>query len=115
MKSNTTWEMAFPRKFKTRLELECSDVVLPNMVWVTYMVCGCVPKACGWEGWMLEAAIRKRGSKKQQLCMDSSQKCPVCARIMFRTAASLRFTVARNQRPDLRPGIDYEVVPMKWK
>ncbi len=105
--------MCFPRKFKKRLELKSTDVVLPNEVWVTYSVCGCDPDACGWEGWILESAAKKSGKKKQQLYV-LGDNCPQCGKNLFRTAATLRFTVSKNQVPDLVPGVDYRVARAKY-
>jgi hypothetical protein len=79
--------MAFPRKFKKRLELKPTDVVLANEVWVTYAVCGCDQDACGWEGWILESAAKKSRKKKQQLYV-ADDNCPQCRKELFRTAPS---------------------------
>jgi hypothetical protein len=103
--------MAFPLKFKPRLELTLdSDLDLPTYAWLTYCVCGCEPKSCGWEGWILESLQRK----KKQLSIDSRCKCPYCDRDSFRTSISIRFTPSKNQKQTLVPGVDYEEMPMQY-
>jgi hypothetical protein len=106
--------VTFPWKFKERLELKKTDIVLPAAAWITYAVCGCEEDACGWEGWILESVRRKIGKKKEELSIDSRQLCPKCGRDLFRTAVSLRFTPARSQVPDLIPGVDYRVGRMRY-
>jgi hypothetical protein len=44
--------MAFPRKFQNLLEIERGDVPNPDYV------CAISPHACGWGGWMIEAAFQ---------------------------------------------------------
>ena len=42
--------VAFPRKFKHLLEIECEDRRAPPQAWLTYAVCGVTQDACGWQG-----------------------------------------------------------------
>ena len=99
--------MAFPRKFKERLELRKTDLALPTEAWVVYAVCGCEKDACGWEGWILDSVKKKAGRRCENLPSDDSQRCPACGRLLFRTSASVRLTPSKNQTPALIPGVDY--------
>lgn len=108
-------KMVFPKKFKPRLELKAKDLVLPNKTWITYSVCGSYKNSCGWEGWILESVRKKTGKRKNELSIDARQLCPECGKKLFRTEVSLQFTLDRNQAPDLIPGVDYQVVKMKYE
>jgi hypothetical protein len=55
--------MPLPRKFKHLIELELKDVETPDYVWLAYAVCAVEKDACGWGGWMIEAAFKKTGAK----------------------------------------------------
>ncbi|MCU7935437.1 MAG: hypothetical protein KZQ99_11225 [Candidatus Thiodiazotropha sp. (ex Dulcina madagascariensis)] len=76
--------MTFPTKLKHLTNIESGDVVSPDEVWLVYAVCAYEDDACGWGGWILEAA-KKKG---KQLASNTSQKCPACGRTLFRTDTS---------------------------
>lgn len=107
--------MGFPKKFRSRLNIDKSDVILPNQAWITYAVCGCETDSCGWEGWILESAKVGRGQRKRELSIDTSQRCPRCGKILFRTEVSIRFAVSKNQKPDLVPNVDFIKGKMHFK
>jgi hypothetical protein len=56
----------------------------------------------------------KRAAKKSSNYMSLTIIVPNAAKELFRTAASLRFAVSKNQVPDLVPGVDYRVVKAKY-
>lgn len=102
--------MAFPKKFKHLLELELEDAAQPDQAWLTYAVCACTKDACTWQGWIIESVSREG----KQLWADTYQKCPECGRDLFRTGATVKFRPSEDQTPKLRPGIDYETVPIEY-
>ena len=108
--------MSFPHKFKERLELTKEDLTLPNEVWVTYSVCGCDEDSCGWEGWVLESVLVRKGRTSKAILPSSSEcLCPCCNKPVFRTEASLKMNVAKDQTPALVSGRDYETGKMDYK
>lgn len=115
-------KMAFPRKFKELLESGLSDVEKPDYAWLTYAVCGCSADACGWAGWVIEAAFRRTekhfptGTGDKALQAIGSSACPRCGKELFRTAASIRFEPSEDQTPVHGvPGVDYDVEPMEYE
>ena len=105
---------AVPRKFAPLLEIDRGDVETPDYVWLVYAVCACSEDACGWGGWMIEAAFKKteerhwtRTGDKLLSAMDE-QVCPRCGRETFRTGATLRLVPSEDQKPPWEPGKDYQ-------
>lgn len=103
--------MAFPLKFKALLETKRAQVEEPTLVWITYAVCGMEQDSCGWGGWILEAAKGPSGN----LPAYTDQVCPQCGKVLFRTAASVKFEPSDDQTPELVPGIDYEKEPREYE
>lgn len=112
--------MGFPRKFKDLLEIELEDVAAPDYCWLTYSVCGCEPDSCGWGGWTIEVAAQfdengaPRSAHKHKLTAVNEQKCPDCGKETFRTGATIRLEKSADQEPELKPGVDYELAPIKY-
>jgi hypothetical protein len=113
--------MPFPRKFKSLLELELTDLDKPDYAWITYVVCACSKKACGWGGWILEALYQDAPELRQTTRQDKllnapyRDRCPRCRRVLFRTV-SLRFEPSANQVPPWgRPGIDYQAASIQYE
>ena len=106
--------MPFPRRFQHLIEAELADVEGPDYVWLTYAVCAVSSDACGWGGWMIEAAFGRTGERHPTATGDKlvsavdNQMCPRCGRQTYRTGASLRFEASEEQSPARRPGVDYE-------
>ena len=110
--------MALPRKFKHLIEIKLQDVEVPDYVWLTYAVCACEPDACGWGGWMIEAAFKKTGTKHptgtgdKVLSAMMDQVCPRCGKPTFRTGASIRMIPSEDQTDPLShvecPAIEYD-------
>ena len=112
--------MAFPRKFQSLIEIERSDVVIPDYLWLVYAVCAASQDACGWSGWMIEAAFQADGGDYPTSTGDAplpaqdQQVCPRCGRETFRTGASVRMVPSEDQKLPLEPGIDYEASPIEY-
>lgn len=110
--------MRYPRKFQPLLETTIVDVEQPNIAWLTYAVCAMTYDACGWAGWILEAVfgVAREGETFRALPMSDKQVCPRCGRMLFRTAASLRFELSDDQtNPHGVAGKDYEVTAMEYE
>ena len=106
--------MAFPLKYKSLLEIEKKDVSKPSHVWITYSVCAISKKSCGW---ILEGVFSNPKAKAGEdlLSSFSEQICPNCGKELFRTNASYRCDISKNQKSIVGvPGVDYTVVPMKY-
>jgi hypothetical protein len=109
--------MSFPRKFRHLIETELTDVEAPDYVWLVYAVCALSADACGWGGWMIEAAFKRTGEAHPTATGDKllsavdEQVCPRCGRETYRTGAAVRLAPSQEQDPPLRPGVDYEVLP----
>jgi hypothetical protein len=76
---------------------------VPDYFVMTYAVCGCSKDACGWGGWMIEAAFKRTEKKDwptytgdKLLNAFDLQLCPRCGRETFRTGASV---IVENPRP----------------
>ncbi len=106
--------MAFPSKFKDRLELTKKDVDIPRHSWLVYAVCGCEEDSCGWEGWILESVTKTDQDKEIRLNCDHHQICPKCGKTMFRTNTQIKMEYSKDQSGLLGPDIDYESEPMKY-
>lgn len=112
--------MSYPRKFQGLLEIERGDVPTPDYVWLVYAVCACFDDACGWGGWMIEAAFQGGGGGHPTSTGDAllpavdQQVCPRCGREMFRTGASVRMVPSEDQRLPQEPGVDYAVAPIDY-
>lgn len=109
--------MPFPRRFQHLIETELEHVDAPDYAWLVYVVCAVTPDACGWGGWMLEAAFKRTTlvPPDQILSVADEQICPRCGRETYRTGAALRMEPSRDQTPILRPGIDYVVLPPEFE
>lgn len=109
--------MALPRKFKHLLEIELSDVEPPDYASLVFCVCACEVDACGWSGWLLEAAFKADGKTHDSwtgdrvLSSDSSFRCPRCARPLYRTGASVRVETV-GPFPPAR--FEYESLPIEY-
>jgi len=106
--------MAFPLKFKNRLELTRADVDLPLEAWIVYAVCGCEHDSCGWEGWMIECVFSGKDPEKTLKCMNE-QICPVCRKRVFRTDTQIRMVYSDDQSGSFVVGKDFESMPMKYE
>ena len=112
--------MGFPAKFRHLIERTEADVESPDYVWLAYAVCAVTSEGCGWEGWMIEAAFRRDGTKHptgtgdRLLSAAAEQICPRCGRETFRTQVSLRLDPSVDQSPPLRAGIDYDVSDVEY-
>jgi hypothetical protein len=112
--------MAFPAKFRHLLELTAADLEMPDYLWLTYAVCAVTAEGCGWGGWMIEAAFYRDGQKHptgtgdRLLSAVDEQVCPRCGRETFSTV-DLRVEPSADQSKRLRPGIDYEVIPIEYE
>lgn len=112
--------MPFPRKFQGLLEIERGDVPIPDYVWLVYAICALSDDACGWGGWMIEAAFQSGDGGYPTATGDAllpavdQQVCPCCGRETFRTGASVRMVPSEDQRLPQEPGADYEVTPIDY-
>ena len=113
-------KVSFPRKFQKLLEIERGNVVVPDYVWMVYAVCAVSQEACGWGGWIIEAAFQAGGGDYPTSTGDAllpaqdQQVCPRCGRETFRTGAGVRVVPSEDQEPPLKAGQDYEVSPMEY-
>jgi hypothetical protein len=113
--------MTFPAKFRHLIERTVDEVEAPDYVWLAYAVCAVTADACGWEGWMLETALRGDGRKHptgtgdRLLSAADEQVCPRCGRRTFRTGVAIRLEPSADQSRPLRAGIDYEVAPIEYE
>jgi hypothetical protein len=111
--------MPFPKKFKHLLELTLKDVEAPDYGWLVYAVCGCDEGACGWGGWMLEAAFRN-STERHRTCTGDRllstapvASCPICGKPLFRTDASIRMVPSTDQTEPLAEHVD--TTPMEYE
>lgn len=113
--------MPFPRKFQHLIQTELEDVVLPDYLWLAYAVCACSPDACGWGGWMIEAAFRRTGERHPTATGDlllsavDQQVCPRCGRVTYRTGAVLRMEPSPDQMSPVRERLDYGTRPPEFE
>lgn len=114
--------MEFLKKFKKLINLKKEEVEIPDYIWLTYAVCVVEDDACGWGGWMLEAAFKKKKPKEKTddfddrvLSAQDEQICPVCGKETFRTEVSVRYTPSKNQKLRAIAGVDYKVARIKYK
>ena len=63
-------------------------------------------------GWIIESAWKTINEKGERVNADTGQRCPVCAKPLFRTEVEKQFRF----NPDAGPKIDYpyESVPVKF-
>jgi hypothetical protein len=112
--------MPFPLKFQSLIETNANEVEAPDHVWLAYAVCALTPDACGWGGWMIEAAFRASAGHHPTATGDrllkatDEQICPRCGRATFRTGVAMRFVPSADQTPRLREEIDYVVAPIEY-
>lgn len=104
--------MTFPERHRKLIETELSDIALPDSAWLTYAVCACEVDSCGWGGWIIEDLVNEK--EDIHLNIDDRQVCPVCGKELFRTEASLKFILSKDQAPSLVPGVDYEIIPVEF-
>ncbi|MDP0500623.1 MAG: hypothetical protein Q7P63_11035 [Verrucomicrobiota bacterium JB022] len=118
--------MALPKKFHELRDLEVDDVDLPDCVWIVYAVCGVKEGSCGWEGWIIDAPLKKgvpgqfkrdilwmRSTEEAVLPCDPDCRCPKCGQALYRTGVSLRMEPAADETPPMIPGVDYELLSEK--
>ena len=110
--------MTLPPRLRALRDRTLADVEVPDYAWLTWAACAVAPDACGWEGWMLEAAFRRDGQRHatgtgdRLIAAADAQACPRCGRETFRTAASVRVEPSVDQRPvHGRAALDYDVAP----
>jgi len=112
--------MSFPRKFRSLIEASPDSVEAPDYVWLVYAVCACTPDACGWGGWMIEAAFKQSsvrhptGTGDRLLSAVDEQRCPRCGRETYRTGVALRVEPSSDQTPVEVEGRDYDVAPIEY-
>ena len=112
--------MSFTRKFQQLIETTAGEVEAPDYVWLAYAVCALTPDACGWGGWMVEAAFKASADHHPTATGDrllsaaDEQVCPRCGRATFRTGVALRLVPSADQTPPLREGADYDVAPIEY-
>lgn len=112
--------MPFPKKFKKLIETELNDIEKPDYIWLTYAVCATTEESCGWGGWMVEAALKRTKEKHKTITGDKllsgvdEQTCPLCKKETYRTGASLRFDLSKDQKQPFVEGVDYEAIPPKY-
>lgn len=110
--------MPHPRKFENLLDIDCVDVAAPDYVWLVYAACALSHDACGWGGWMIEAAFQNGDGGHPTTTGDAllpaqdQQICPRCRRATFRTGASIRLVQSEDQRPQLVSVVEDEVVAL---
>ena len=113
--------MPFPPQFRHLLELSAADVEASDYVWLVYAVCAVTPDACGWGGWMIEAAFKHdaarhpTGTGDRPLSAVDEQVCPRCGRATFRTGVTLRLEPSPEQEPPRRAGTDDTVSPIEYE
>ena len=91
--------MALTKKRRGALEdLTPDRLVIPDSVVFTYAVCSVEKDACGWGGWLLEAAFVNSDSEqskpwggKEPLPAVTHQICPRCGRGLYRTDSAQFF------------------------
>lgn len=112
--------MRYLKKFKHLLEAELKDVEVPDYVILTYAVCACDEDACGWGGWMIEAAFKETdrkdwptGTGDKYVMSNNEQRCPTCGRETYRTSAQI---VLDSPKPllDENEG-QYEIEPIVYE
>ena len=111
--------MPIPRKFQTIVENADATATIPDYVWLAFAVCVMEQKACGWTGWIIEAAFLKVPETERTDHQDrpipaaDNQRCPPCGMTLFRTGVERRFVLdATNPR---KITSDYESVPIKYE
>jgi hypothetical protein len=113
--------MPIPRKFQKLVEVDSEAVDQPDYVWLAYSACVMSPEACGWTGWVLEAAYQNTqqrhptGTGDKLLSTADEQQCPRCGRSLFRTGVAARLERSENQAPPQSlSGRHYEVSPIEY-
>ena len=95
------------------IELREGQVTIPDVVWLSYAVCAVDEDSCGWGGWILESAWKVGADHKEvEVESDAEQRCPRCAKLLFRTEVEKQFRL----NPDAGPKIDYpyETTPIEF-
>ena len=108
--------MSLPPHQRPLRDRTLADVEPPDYLWLTYAVCAVEPAACGWGGWMIEAAFKRddqhhaTGTGDRLLPAADVQRCPRCGCETYRTAATFRLEPSADQQPVHGvAGVDYEV------
>ena len=84
-------------KLKELEDISITDVQPPDSAFLTFAVCTDGVDACGWGSWLLEAAFAATGdprffrSGSFVVPAVTSQICPRCGKVLFRTLAQHRF------------------------
>jgi hypothetical protein len=110
------FHMPFPEKFRTLIELEDTQVEVPDYLWLAYSVCAVSEDSCGWQGWTIESA--KKGNENQPgehevASVAAEQKCPHCGKPLYRTGIDKRYDL--NRVPPAKFSCEYEIVPPSFK
>jgi hypothetical protein len=86
------------------------NVEKPDYVCLTYAVCRIGKESCGWGGWIIEAAFKINKNKRSNtvtgdklVLSDSTQRCPVCGKMLFRTDVSGKYDYSLDQPFPLPP------------
>ena len=80
------------KKLKELEDLSAADVIAPDFALLTFAVCTDGVDACGWGGWLLEAA--RTGTEavfSNRVPAVTNQICPNCQKTLFRTLAQHHF------------------------
>ena len=86
------------KKLKELEDLSAADVIAPDFALLTFAVCTLGVDACGWGGWLLEAAWRTE-AEFSPVPAVTNQICPQCQKTLFRTLAQHRFVRLPDQAP----------------
>jgi hypothetical protein len=99
--------MAYPAKFRHLMEIEESDTIIPDQVWLAYAVCTAEKDSCGWAGWIIEAAWKNRSADsagrlpnwkdRQFVVADDRQRCPNCSKDLYRTGVGKLYELLPSQ------------------
>jgi hypothetical protein len=80
------------KNLKELEDLSAGDVIAPDLAHLTYAVCTDGVDACGWGGWLLEAAwTGTEAVFSNGVPAVTNQICPRCQKTLFRTLAQHRF------------------------
>jgi len=109
----------FVRKFRELLETK--DAVRPLHVALRHVVCARDVEACGWQGWMLEAAWRAPVDEAEaarepyeRLVPIAAHRCPRCGRRLVESDVEGQDLVACED-PHAAFRFDYDVAAIEYR